>query len=290
MLLDDLLLYPPWKLIPDLVRPVWTVQEEGRSIDSVLKHIITFEEDELVTCAKTPLAHQVRRTDTVRTQTVEHTAKYVLRLRREGRIVFDAALRDIVFNPNREVVLRHFLLHFVEHAFHHCRCKFLRRETVPSADDPRGTLKRRSTRSEGLRNSSYNIDVKWLTRTPRLLRSVKNCQCFHGGRESIHKTLHRKWPVQAHLHKPDFFSSRCKEFNGLVDGLSTRSHQDDNAFSVHRTDVVEKVVLTTDEPGKLVHCFLSNVWTGSIEGADSLPSLEKHIWILGRPTEHRTIR
>ena len=79
------------------------------------------------------------------------------------------------------------------------------------------------------------------------------------------------------LHNTNLLALLVQVVHGLFDGLSTGTHDDDNAFGVLGTDVVVEMVLTTRNRGNGVHGVLNVLRDSVVEGLGSLIGLHPHV-------------
>jgi len=82
-------------------------------------------------------------------------------------IVFEAGVRDVVNDSDREMILRGELLQFIEDALGHCRRELLGRKAKPSTDDSR-------TSRPGLVKSRHDIKIKRFGDTAGFLGAVEH--------------------------------------------------------------------------------------------------------------------
>ena len=72
--------------------------------------------------------------------------------------------------------------------------------------------------------------------------------------------------------------------------LGARTHDDDDFLGIRSPDVVEEVVLATNDLGELVHHVLHNRRASQVKRIHRLATLEVNVRILGRAAQHRMVR
>ena len=73
-------------------------------------------------------------------------------------------------------------------------------------------------------------------------------------------------------------------------GLCAGAHHDNHALGIGRADVVEQMIRTAYDLGKLVHDRLDFIWAGVIVGIAGFPRLEEDVGILRGAAQHGMVR
>ena len=102
--------------------------------------------------------------------------------------------------------------------------------------------------------------------------------------------LDAKGAEQANLEDTDLLTLADHVFHGLVAGIGTGAHDDNDLLGIRGTHVIEQLVLTTDDLGELVHGGLNDGRSGVIVFIDGFTSLEVDIRILGGTANRGEVR
>src|SRR6516162_1311227 len=121
---------------------------------------------------------------TVRARSVENRAHGVRALHGKTGIVFEAGMRDVVLNANREVIARRLTLELVENGLGHRRSELLGRKSVTPANDPQVAAR--------LRKAANNVEIERLANTPRLLGAIQDGYRPSSRGQCFQERLHRK--------------------------------------------------------------------------------------------------
>src|SRR5438876_8194064 len=125
----------------------------------------------------------------VGSETVEEGAKDVLFFGAERRVVTQGGMRDVVDDPDGEVVLRLRRSHLVKDAPDHGGSELLRRQSIASPYDLRKARRGTVTRGEKLGEGGHDILIKRLSHAPGLLGAIQHCNHPRGGRQGGHEVL-----------------------------------------------------------------------------------------------------
>ena len=223
----------------------------------------------------------------VRAEAVEQRAHRLRVFGREGRIVTQAGVRDVVVNANREVVLRLRLGHLVEDALDHGGSKFLRREPIAAADDCR-----HGVRQAGGVFTQYGEDVliERLAQCAGFLAAVENGNRLHRRGQRGQEGLRVKRPEQANLDHADLLALLDHQVRSLFGRFGAGAHEDDHALRIGRAIVIEEVIGAAGLGGKAIHHRLHNRRNRGVEGRTGLAGLEEDVGILRRAADDWPIR
>ena len=89
--------------------------------------------------------------------------------------------------------------------------------------------------------------------------------------------------------RPTFSPVRVEVFDGFVRGFCAGAHHDDDALGIGSANVIEQVILASDELGELVHRCLHFGRSDVVVGIGALANLEEDVGILRRAAQHRMI-
>jgi hypothetical protein len=96
-------------------------------------------------------------------------------------------------------------------------------------------------------------------------------------------------PEETDFEQSHLLALAGQEFHGLVRGLGTAAHHDDDALGIGSSDILEEPVLASDSLCKAVHHPLDDIGRLQIVGVDRLTCLEEHIGVLRRTAKYRVI-
>ena len=184
-------------------------------------------------------------------EAVEQAADHAVRLDGELGIVVDAGVRDVVIDPNREVILRPLSEEMVEQAFDHRRREFLRRQPVATADQRGKRHEPAPAVADAFVDRVDAVKVQRLACAARFLGSVEHREGLGGGGKCFDETTHIERAVQSHLQHADLLPARVECVDRFVHRLSARTHQDDDALGVRCAVILVETVRAADERGEL---------------------------------------
>ena len=119
----------------------------------------------------------------IRAQAIKQRADGPRIFGRECSIVIQAGVRDVVANADGEMILRLRLLQFIEDGLDHRRCKFLGREPVTPANDPRHGP--RTVCGLALHKGGNNVLIQRYANAARLLGAVEDGDATEIGRAHV---------------------------------------------------------------------------------------------------------
>ena len=92
------------------------------------------------------------------------------------------------------------------------------------------------------------------------------------------------------LIRPTFVAVRIDIIDGLFDGVTHRTHCNDNVLCVRSAVVVEQLVVGADLGVDFVHVLLYDCGNRVIVGVAGLTSLEEDVGVLSGTTQNRMFR
>ncbi len=310
---DDLALDGLGEVSPDLVGRERCVEQEDPAVASVLEHVESIEQAELVAGDEVGLLHEVGRADRGATEAkvrhghragllrvvdevplgvevglraddlhgglvradgpvgaerIEHGRAHV-GIHAERVVHLQAQAADVVDDADREPPLRRLGSHLVEHGLGHRRRELLRAETVTAADHAdRGAV--------GLGERGHHVLEQRLADRTGLLRPVE-----HGDRtdrigECGEQCVDRERAEQAHGGDPDPLSVGDQLLDRFADRARAGAHDDDDAFGVGGTFVVDEPVAAAGRLGQLVEGGCDSGGNGVVIGVRRLPAGRRH--------------
>ena len=175
----------------------------------------------------------------------------------------------------------------VQHALHHRRREFLRRQSIPPANH-RGHRERQRCRMLG--KDGHNVLIERLAGCTRFLAAVQHRNLLYRFGERRNQRLGVERPIQANLHQAHLLALARKRVHGLFGSLGARAHHHNHALGVGRAVVVKQVIRAAGQRRKPVHHHLHNARHRSMERRAGLARLEENVGILRRAAQHRLIR
>ena len=124
------------------------------------------------------------------------------------------------------------------------------------------------------------VKIEWFTRTARFLDAVKDGNRGNSGRKCLYKTLNIEWTEETCVDDTDFFPLLVEIFHGFTGSLNSRTHQNNNSFSIRCTVVFIEVIVAACERPKFLHHLFSDFRAGIIVTVDRLSPLEIDVGIL----------
>ena len=215
-------------------------------------------------------------------QTPEYTAHRLGGFDVESRVVFQAGVSDVVIDADCEVVLRLGFLQLVEDSLGHGGGEFLGRQTIAPTDDLRVDCL-------AFLEGGDDILVERIAGGAGFFRAVQDCDALDSGWQGFHEVLDGEGSEQVDFQNAHFLALFHQVVGGLAGGLGARAHHDHDTLGIRSADVIEQVVLPSDQLGEFVHVFLDDLGASVVEGVDRLASLEIDIRVLGGAAQHRMI-
>ena len=138
--------------------------------------------------------------------------------------------------------------------------------------------------------SCNNIKVQRLAKSTWLFGSVKYGDQFSSFRNSLYQCICAERSIKTNFNNTDFLACSTQIINCLLDGITYRSHSDDNFLSIRSSVVVEQLVIGTDLSVNFVHVLLNDCRKSIVVRVACLTSLEEDIRVLSRTSLTRMIR
>jgi len=225
----------------------------------------------------------VRADRTVGAQTPEFAG--VGALRSGIRILFHLQRQfgHIVFDADGELFLRARSFHVAIHRHDLTGSGILGTQTVTTGVHRHalvfGAFQRRA-----------NIQEQRFAHGARLLGAIQHRDGFHRLGQRRDQVFRRERTIQADLDQTHFVAGGVHVVHRLLDGLTYRTHRDDDAFRVAGTIVVEQFVVGTDLFVDLVHVIFHDVRDRVVVAVRRLARLEEDIRVLSGTALHRMLR
>ena len=188
------------------------------------------------------------------------------------------------------MVLRLLGSQVVEHRFGHAGVEFPRSKPVSPANHQRHGVSLDATFNHRFSDGVLYIEIQRLTRSSRFLGAIKYGYRSYGLRQSSHKSGTVKGTVEANLDQSYPLPLADQVFNYLMHRVGARAHHHRYPLGVGRTDIVEEVILTSDDLGEAIHRPLYDARGLYIVWVDRLAGGKEYIWILGRTTDDGPVR
>ncbi len=218
----------------------------------------------------------------IRAEAVEHGSHDVVGLDGKLGIVVETGVAYVVLNADRKVVFGSWLFQVVVNGLDHGGRKFLGRQAVTPADDFGRDFQLPVAQFDSLVDAVDDVEIERLSASSGFLGAVENSDLLNGCRKSFDEAPHGERAVQPDFQQPNLFALLVEIVGGFVRGLRAGTHHDDYAIGVGRAHVVEQVIRTADDLGKLVHDRLNFVGANVVVGIASFTRLKIDIGILCR--------
>ena len=202
---------------------------------------------------------------------------------------------DVYFGYNREREVGHVILDTDGESFFGCfggeiavhfenlrRSGVLGTEAVTSADYHRGVLPAVKTVA--------HIEVEGLTVGSWFLGAVEHGNPADTRRHSGEEMTCREGAVEMHRHKTHLLAVGAEIVDGLLYGLSHRSHSNDHAVGLRIAVIIEEAVIAAREAVHLLYIFLHYFRNSLIISVACLAVLEEHVGVLGHTAGHGGVR
>ena len=159
----------------------------------------------------------------------------------------------------------------------HGRCEILGSETVPASHDGPVIV--------SLLEHTKHVEVEGFSKGSILLGPVQDRDPPGRGRNRVVQMFGGEWSVQPNLHQSDLLTTSHQIIHGLLSGLGTGSHHDDDPLGLRVTHIIEEIVPPTREREDLLHLLLHNAWYCLVEAVCGFIDLEVDVRVLGRSTQ-----
>src|ERR1019366_3260773 len=135
---------------------------------------------------------------------------------------------------------------------------------VTSADGFRRSLQLAVAQLDSFLQGPDYVEIERLSAGSGFLGAIEDGNLAHGCRQRIEEALNGERAVEANFEKANFFALAVQIVHRLVGGVGARTHHDDDAVGIGRADVVEQVIGTAYDLGKLVHDRLNFIRAGVV--------------------------
>ena len=205
----------------------------------------------------------------VRAKSPELTVDGSFRCGNQRRAGFQRKACHIIFDTDGESCF----VFVVEYRNDLLRCGILGSKSVTSAVY-RNVLKLASLQGR------YNVQVQRLALCARLFGPVKNVDIFYSVRDRVYQCLRAERTIQTYLDNAHFLACSYQVVDSLLDGITYRTHCNDDFLSVCSSVVVKQLVVCSDLGVYLVHVFLNDRRHSIVVRITCLSCLEEDIRVL----------
>ena len=129
----------------------------------------------------------------------------------------------------------------------------------------------------GILKSGNNVEIKGLADGAGLLGAVENAYLLDGFGHGGKQMLNREGTIEVNLDKADLFAVFVEIINGLFDGVTYRTHGDDDLFGVSCAVVVKELIFGAELCVDSLHIILNNADSLVIINVGGLSCLEENI-------------
>ena len=194
----------------------------------------------------------------------------------------DGEAGDIVEDADRDVRAWAFGRQLAEDAANVARQELLRRQAVPSPDDP-GHPARERQGAAGVRldEGGDDIEVQRLADRPGLLGAIEHRDARDSGGKCVEQCRGRKWAVEPHDQEANLLAAGGQRLHRFGCGTRRRSHQHDDPLGVGRADVVDETVAATRAGGQFVEDLDDDAGDCLVVEVGRLARLEEDVRVLG---------
>ncbi len=199
-------------------------------------------------------------------------------------------MAEVGVAADRHRVFRLVLLQFVEYAPGHPRREFLGRQAIAPAHDARKRAELVRAGGVCFADRRDYILVERLAVCSRLLGPVQHGDAFRGRRNDLEQLVRRERAEQPHFHHAHLFAMMIDVVDHFFHRFSAGTHQHDHAIGILRAGIFIYVVLSSGQPGKLVHGSLHDPGHALVKWIDRLARLEIHVRVLRSAAYERMVR
>src|SRR5438270_7546699 len=90
-----------------------------------------------------------------------------------------------------------------------------------------------------LTQRGHHVHVQRLSYSSRLLAAIQHGDGLHRRRQSMHKMLNGKWPVEPDLEHSEFGSAAVEMINRLLRDLCAGAHKNKDLFRVGSANIIK---------------------------------------------------
>ena len=178
---------------------------------------------------------------------------------------------DIVFDADREVVLRCLLLQIGEYGLDLFRRRVLGTQSIPASDNPDA--------ASALLDDRADIRIERLTGCAGFLDAVQNGDALHGRRQCRKKMLRGERAVQVDVNESGLLSGRIQRINGQPRRIGCGSHEDHDLLGVRTAVIIKQMIASSDHPVQFVEYGLNSARYGLYVQVGRFLALEENIRI-----------
>ena len=184
-------------------------------------------------------------------------------------LLFERETGHVVYDAQREAVLRSVLGELVVYGENACGRRILGTETVTAADNVNlATLSG---------ESGNDVEEQRFTQRAGFLGSVKNGNLLCGSGDGFGKLLCAEGSVQTNLDKTDLFTLGGQIVDDFLGNVADGAHSDDNTICVGSAVVVEQLVVGAELGVDFVHVLLDDLGHSVVVLVASLTMLEEDV-------------
>ena len=223
----------------------------------------------------------------VRAEPVEDGARDLVPFDRQMAVPFEAQVRHVVDDAEREAALGVLVRQLVEDRDRHGGRELLRGQAV-AASDHSGHLGTRFGRAL-LGERHHDVLVQRLAEGAGLLRAVEDRDRACRWRDGRDELPRGEGPKQADDDVADLVPLRRQPLAGLAHGAHPRAHQHDHAVGFGVPVVLDRGVVAAGALREAPHGLREQLRDRVVERIGGLARLEEHVGVLGAAPQHGAI-
>ena len=135
-----------------------------------------------------------------------------------------------------------------------------------------------------------HVKIEGLSAGSGFLGAIEDGNLAHGCGQGLEEALNGERAVEADFEQANFFAFAVQIVHRLVGGVGARTHHDDDAVGIGRAHVVEQVIGTAYDLGKLVHDRLDLIRAGVVIRIAGFARLKEDVGVLRAAPQHGMIR
>ena len=187
----------------------------------------------------------------------------------------------IIDDTGSEVLFGSIFGQFVEDGFDHGRGELFGRQTIASASNHRHGFERSGALDQASIDGGHDVQEERFTDGTRFLGAVHDSDLFDGSGQYFEESGHIEGTVQTHVDNASLAALFVEVFGGFFCGFSAGAHDHDHFGGIGSADVVEDVIGTAGDFGKLIHGLLDDGWDSFVIFVAGFAALEVSIRVLG---------
>ncbi|GBE29119.1 hypothetical protein BMS3Bbin04_00128 [bacterium BMS3Bbin04] len=189
-------------------------------------------------------------------------------------------MADIINDTNGEVGTRLVSVEVIIYRLDHRRGELFRGQPVTATEDCRTLVEVNQTIAVTGINRLNDVHVERLATGARLFGAVEDADCLDRLRQCGEECFQRERAIEADVQHADLLTLLHHIFNSFQRSFNGGTHQHDDILSVFRAVILDEVILTSGQLGKLVHCFLNVSRDRIVILVARFASLEENIRVL----------